>query len=188
MIRLLQGTVYSRDERTIILLTNGVGYYVAIPSALHVEENAELTLFIHTHVREDTFALYGFRTKNELNFFEILLTINGIGPKMAMEILNEPPELIQNAILQENISALTKIPGVGKKIAERIVLELKSKLNATGINLSGKAYLQKGTNEDAITALEGLGYKRNHIQKVFGELADPPEKTEDLIRLFLQMA
>lgn len=188
MIRLLQGTVYDKTERTIILFVNGVGFDVAVPYPAEIQENQAITLFIHTHVREDTLALYGFRTKNELNFFEILLTINGIGPKMAMEILNEPIESIKTAILQENIPALTKISGVGKKIAERIILELKSKIKTDGsTELKIKNIKNKG-NEEAEIALERLGYKRIHIQKVLGEIGDLPEKAEDIIRLFLQKA
>lgn len=185
MIRLLQGTVHSIDDRSIILFTNGVGYQVFVPQSLLDEHDEELTLFIHSHIREDAMTLFGFRTKNELNFFELLLTINGVGPKMALAILNEPANAIQNAIFSGNITALTKISGVGKKIAERIILELKSKVLPTDLN-EQEIGSKQTENEEAISALESLGYKRHHIQKVFSEFEEDLIETEEIIRVFLK--
>jgi Holliday junction DNA helicase RuvA len=195
MIRLLQGQLHSRDERTIILFVNGVGYHVAVTNAFTAEENEEITLFIHTHVREDAITLYGFRTKNELNFFEILMSVNGIGPKMGMEILSAPAHAVQNAILQGNLSYLTSIPGIGKKIAERMILELKNKLNpsdllqSSGTASTKPANTSNQANEEAIAALEGLGYKRNHVTRVLAQAdeSDTTEKSaEELIKFFLK--
>lgn len=187
MIRLLQGQIHSRDERSVILLVNGVGYHVTVPSAFQAEVSAPQTLYIHTHVREDTLALYGFAAKEELAFFELLITVNGIGPKMAMEIMNEPFAVIQNAIFSGNLATLTRISGVGKKLAERLVLELKGKITPVdGSPEPTKSFVGK-VDEDAVAALESLGYKRHHIQKVFGELNEELT-TEELIRVFLQRA
>lgn len=191
MIRLLQGTVHSQDSRTIILLVNGVGYHVFAPSSFTAKENEEITLSIHTHVREDAINLYGFRTKNELNFFEILLTINGIGPKMALEILSQPIDVIKTAVLQENPSTLTAIPGIGRKIADRMILELKNKLDTDPAELTKftNHQTQSKEMEDAITALENLGYKRSHISRVFSQNQNHQDSTptaESLIKYFLQ--
>ncbi len=185
MIRLLKGTVHSVEERAIILFTNGIGYQVFVPTSLLEEHDEELTLFIHTHIREDQMTLYGFRTKNELNFFELVLTINGVGPKMALAILNEPAQTIQNAIFTGNITALTKVSGVGKKIAERIILELKSKVLPTDLN-EQQISSKQTENEEAIMALESLGYKRHHIQRVFSQFEEEITETEEIIRVFLK--
>lgn len=186
MIRYLKGQILDHDERTIILLVNGVGYHVWVPKSVLDEGKKEVELYIHSHVREDAFTLYGFRTKNELSFFELLLTINGIGPKSAMDICCEPVEKIQNAIFSGNLAALTNIPGIGKKIAERMVLELKGKITPTDLNAT-LTHSSSEVDPDVISALENLGYKRNHIQKVLAEVEGEMD-TEALIRVFLQRA
>lgn len=189
MIRFLQGTVFEHREKALILLVGGVGYQVTVPSRLQFEQGTESSLFIHTHVREDALSLFGFTKREELEFFELLITVNGIGPKMAMEILNEPVENIQNAIFSGNLSALTKISGVGKKLAERLVLELKGKVEPQGTRVLNEAVqAHSNLDEDAITALESLGYKRNHIQRVLSELPEEATSTEAVIRYFLQRA
>lgn len=187
MIRLLKGTVESKDDRTIILLVNNVGYLVFVTNEILASEESELSLFIHTHIREDELTLYGFRTKKELKFFELLLSVNGVGPKMALEILSTAAEKIQKAIFTGNIAMLTSISGIGKKIAERIILELKSKMcfSESPENEACRTANQE-INEDAIITLEGLGYKRQHIQTVLANIEEDILETEDLIRLFLQ--
>lgn len=186
MIRLLKGTVQDTDDRTIILFVNGVGYHVFVTNDAVKLDGKEISLYIHTHVREDDIKLFGFRTKKELSFFELLLKINGVGPKMALEILNEPPDTIQNAIFNEDLSCLTKISGVGKKIAERICLELKSKVEPTNSQTGQEK--EREVEEDIFITLENLGYKRNHIKKVLNTIDKEVKETEDLIRLFLQKA
>lgn len=184
MIRYLKGTIQDREDRTIILLVNGVGYQVTVSNELIFTEENELSLYIHSHIREDQFSLYGFRTKKELKFFELLLTINGVGPKMAMEILNEPAELIQNAIFSGNINELLKISGVGKKTAERIILELKGKVEPSDVNDRTQRSVKTTVNPDVVEALERLGYKRHQIEKILSE-ADS-SNAEEAIRFFLQ--
>lgn len=188
MIRYLKGSIQDKEARTIILLVNGVGYQVFVSgSALNTDEE-ELALFIHTHVREDALTLFGFRTRNELSFFELLLSVNGIGPKMAMEISNEPLEKIQNAIMGGNLAYLTSISGVGKKLAERMVLELKGKVDAVRLPQSGTLLSNNEAHPDVFSALEHLGYKRNHIQKVLADIDESIVETEAIIRFFLQRA
>lgn len=192
MIRLLHGQIHSKDERTIILFVNGVGYHVFVTNALLGQlektgvEDDEITLYIHTHVREDDITLYGFRTKNELKFFELVLTISGVGPKMALAILDEPPEEIQNAIFTGDIKALTKISGVGKKIAERIILELKNKVEPSELEPNQATSADQEVNEDVVMTLETLGYKRSHIKRVLSGVEGEITEAEELIRIFLQ--
>lgn len=199
MIRLLKGTVEGLEERAVILLVNGVGYHVLVPSdilqQLSEASNANLesgsnnivTLHIHTHVREDIISLYGFRTKKELSFFELLLTTNGIGPKMALEILNQPSDTVQTAIFTGDVTKLTKIPGIGKKIAERLILELKGKVEPSDINARKHTPLNNRVfDADAVRALEGLGYKKVHIEKVLSEMEEDLKDSESIIRYFLQ--
>lgn len=184
MIRYLKGQILDHDDRTIILNVNGVGYHVYTPRS--VFEEKEVELFIHTHVREDALTLFGFRTKTELSFFELLLTINGIGPKSAMDICCEPVEKIQNAIFSGNLATLTSIPGIGKKIAERMVLELKTKITPTDLNEATKTHVSSEVHPDVVSALENLGYKRKHIQQVLSDVEE--SDTEAMIRIFLQRA
>lgn len=183
MIRLLQGTVQPCDELSLILVTNGVGYQVYAPTDVLIEQDEELTLHIYSHIREDRFELYGFRTSKELAFFEKLLSINGVGPKMALAILCEPTQLIQAAIDEGDVKGLQKVKGVGKKLAERIILELKGKLDWDQVGPS-KASV-KPQHEEAIQALESLGYKRTHVSKVLDGMEVEIKTTEQLVRWFL---
>lgn len=186
MIRYLKGTILDHDDRTIIMEVNGVGYQVWVPKSVFLEQGKAAELYIHSHIREDAFTLYGFRKKEELQFFELLLTVNGVGPKSAMDICCEPIDKIQNAIFTGNLAVLTAIPGIGKKSAERIVLELKSKITPKDISTLSAAEAAN-VHPDVLSALENLGYKRNHIQKVLAEV-DGEQNTEALIRIFLQRA
>lgn len=192
MIRLLNGTVHSLESQSILLLVNGVGYQVFVPQnileELREDDSAELplTLHIHSHIREDAFTLYGFRSTKALEFFEMLLGINGVGPKMALAILDEPHQDIQNAIFTGNIAALTKISGVGKKTAERIILELKSKVTPTDLNEQVSTPNSKDVHPDALATLETLGYKRHHIHRVLVEVDHSAMEAEEIIRVFLQ--
>lgn len=187
MIRYLKGQVLDSEERTIILLVNGIGYQVWVPKSVLVELGKTIELYIHSHIREDAFTLYGFQKKEELQFFELLLTVNGVGPKSAMDVCCEPVEKIQNAIFTGNLATLTAISGIGKKSAERMILELKGKITPKDIGSISKTSAAFDENIDVISALENLGYKRNHIQKVLAEL-EGEHNTEALIRIFLQRA
>lgn len=180
MIRLLTGTLASIEDQSLILMVNGVGYQVFTPANLLMETNEELTLHIHTHVREDQFSLFGFASKEELNFFEQLLNINGVGPKMALSILDMPISTIQNAIVSEDVKTLSSVPGIGKKKAERIILELKNKIDPVAAGES------TGIHPDVFITLETLGYKRHHVQKVLSEVEEDIVEVEEWIRVFLK--
>ena len=151
-----------------------------------VNLNDEIEVFIYTNVKEDDITLYGFNKSNELNLFEKLISISGIGPKMALDILDSPLYIIQNAIINNNPSLLTEIKGIGKKTAERIILELKNKIDPNDFDSRTQTIKEKSINEDIITALTGLGYEKYQIIKKFQDLPEDIEITEEKIKWFLQ--
>jgi Holliday junction DNA helicase RuvA len=164
----LQGRVLEKHPNRIVVDVNGVGYDVFVPLSTFYglgEPGADVALRVHTHVREDTIALYGFATLLEQELFERLIGISGIGPKLALAVLSgiEPLELIR-AIERGDVARLTAIPGVGKKTSERIVLELKDRLPrphiAAVIGGSTEAAAPSGVHDDVLSALVNLGYHR----------------------------
>ncbi|MGZ6970720.1 MAG: Holliday junction branch migration protein RuvA [Thermoanaerobaculia bacterium] len=164
MIARLSGTVLDLRTDRLVLDVGGVGYDLAIPlgtfSALP-PAGEKATVHVHTHVREDALQLFGFSTPQEKYVFERLISVSGIGPKVALTVLSglPLPELI-GAIVSQNARVLATIPGVGKKLAERLGLELKEKLASFGIGAGAPSASGKASAvEDAIGALENLGYK-----------------------------
>lgn len=167
MIAHLRGRLLTKTPNAVIVDCNGVGYDVAISVSTFTAlpaEGAEAALFIHTHVREDAFALFGFFEVTEKRLFEKLLTISGIGPKLAITVLSGiSAERLVGAIRGQDHSTLTKIPGIGKKTAERVVLELKDKLDdMAGITMvQGAPVISLGpVADDVLSALVNLGYPR----------------------------
>ncbi len=191
MIGYLNGKILKKMKNALILDTGAVGYlvHVATPLLDKISEKDQLELFIHTRVREDDISLYGFETGNELEFFLILIGVNGIGPKLGLEILSQNPEKVKSAILTGDLAYLTKIPGIGKKTAERIVVELKSKITVTDLDLfraHATLDLQKSISDDAINALAGLGYQRYEIVRVLKEMPEDIKNVEDIVTYFLR--
>lgn len=167
MIAHLRGKILSKTPQAVVVEAAGVGYEVTISiptfTALPAEGN-EVSLLIHTHVREDALALFGFMSLTEKRLFEKLLGISGIGPKLAVTVLSGlPPERLIAAIHGQDHATLTRIPGVGKKTAERIVLELKDKLQELGP--TPIAGIATPVSEDVLSALTNLGYQRAVAQK-----------------------
>jgi Holliday junction DNA helicase RuvA len=168
LIALLRGTLVDKNPTRLIVDAGGVGYDVQVPlSTFYVlgEPGTPITLRIHTHVREDVIALFGFATPLELTLFERLIAINGIGPKLALAVLSgiEPADFIK-AIRVQDVARLTAIPGIGKKTAERIGLELKDRLPATltapGPGGPPPARPEDQLRDDLLSALVNLGYQR----------------------------
>jgi Holliday junction DNA helicase RuvA len=164
VIARLTGTILDLKTDRIVLDVHGVGYELAIPlgtfSALP-PAGEKAVLHVHTHVREDALQLFGFATPQEKYVFERLISVSGIGPKVALTVLSglPLPELV-GAIASQNVRLLSTIPGVGKKLAERLGLELKEKLAAFGLaGAAGGAAAKTSVVEDAIGALQNLGYK-----------------------------
>src|SRR6266850_4568946 len=163
MIAHLRGKLAQKDPARVIVDVNGVGYEVFVPLTTFTalpDTGSEVSIDVHTHVREDIIALYGFSTRRERLIFEKLMTISGIGPKLAVTILSGGSvEDLVTAIKRSDLARLTAIPGVGKKTAERIVLELKDKLRGFA---EGPA--KSLVESDVLSALENLGYLRAHAE------------------------
>ena len=162
MIASLDGTVAAIGLDSLVVEVGGVGYRVfAAPSVLaSAAPGSRLKLFTHHVVREDVQALYGFRTVEELGFFGLLLTVTGVGPKVAMAIVGSRPAAeLQLAIMQQDQAVLVSIPGIGKRLAERVIFELKEKVAAAGIAAAGVAVAgQPAAEGDVVGALQALGY------------------------------
>jgi Holliday junction DNA helicase RuvA len=158
MIASLRGRLISKKPDGIIVDVNGVGYHVNVPLtliSLLPNEGKEIFLYVYTYVREDAIQLYGFQDENDKRIFIELLSISGIGPRLALNILSTiPPDKIWSAIDSEDIALLCQVPGLGKKTAHRLILELKGKLPSAEQKVDALF-------EDTLSALINLGYKRN---------------------------
>ena len=169
MIAYLRGKLIARHPNQAILETAGVGYDVTISVPTFSELPAlgsEVALHIHTHVREDQLALYGFLKAEEKQLFEKLITVSGIGPKLAITILSGmAAHELGNAIRGNDLARLTKIPGIGRKTAERLVLELRDKLPAAGQHEIAAVPAFSAVQEDVLSALVNLGYQRAAAEK-----------------------
>jgi Holliday junction DNA helicase RuvA len=174
MIGLLRGRLLEKRPSQVILDVGGVGYLVAIPLSTFAtlgELHAEVTLLIHTHVREDSLSLYGFLSAREKHLFELLLGASGVGPTLALKILSgmNVEELVP-AIRGGDLARLTKIPGVGRKTAERMVVELKDKLEAVAIEAEKHAPASPaGVEADVRSALINLGYEERTADSAVAE-------------------
>jgi holliday junction DNA helicase RuvA len=173
MIAFLRGRVLDKQPNRVIVDVQGVGYDVVVPLSTFYEigdEGAEVSLRVHTHVREDALQLYGFLTELERQLFERLISISGIGPKLAIAVLSgmEARELL-GAVQRGDVARLTGIPGVGKKTSERIVLELKDRLTHLSASLVEQQVAETPAgnrlHDDLVSALLNLGYHRPHAEK-----------------------
>jgi len=169
MIAHLRGKLLAKHPNQAIVETGGVGYDVTISVPTFSDLPAvgsEVALYIHTHVREDALALYGFLRPSEKLLFEKLITVSGIGPKLAITILSgmAADEMV-GAIRGNDVAKLTRIPGIGRKTAERMVLELRDKLPETSAAATPVAPAMNATEEDVLSALVNLGYQRPAVEK-----------------------
>lgn len=181
MIGLLEGKVLDIAEKAVIVQAGGVGYEVFVTGAARVAcEKAAgdvVSLRIHTHVREDQLTLFGFSSLRERELFRLLITVSGIGPKSALDILTATPEEVVSAIQQENLAFLTQCPGIGKKTAERLVVDLKDKLvgwqgdAAEALPRTHTGHLEQNYH-DVIEALVRLGYDRRHVLPVLSRFVE----------------
>ena len=190
MIARLFGRIADKQPNRLIVDVSGVGYDVQVPLSTYYatsDVGGEMALRIHTHVREDQLSLYGFATDLELTMFEKLIAVSGIGPKLALSVLSgiEPRDLA-GAILRNDLARLTAIPGVGKKTAERICVELRDRL-PKAIEAS-PASPEDSLREDLVSALANLGYHRQAIDKVLDkQLAGKSDaKFESVLRSALK--
>jgi Holliday junction DNA helicase RuvA len=172
MIAFLRGRVLDKHPNRIVIDVNGVGYELYVPLSTYYdvgEAGTEIALRVHTHVREDALQLYGFLTTLEQQLFERLIAISGIGPKLAVAVLSgiDSRELV-SSIQRADVARLTRIPGIGKKTAERMVLELKDRLaevvQPVDAHRSERSQVDHG-RDDLVSALENLGYHRPLAEK-----------------------
>lgn len=175
MIAHIRGKLLSKHPNQAIVETAGVGYDVAISVPTYSSlpmVGQEVSLHIHTHVREDVIALYGFLLTSEKQLFEKLLTVSGIGPKLAITILSgmASDEMI-SAIRGNDLARLTRIPGIGRKTAERMVLELRDKLPVPGTQAAAAPSAVTPLEEDVLSALINLGYQRAAAEKALAAAA-----------------
>lgn len=183
MIGWLRGVVLEKAPGTVLLDVNGVGYRLAVPSR-SVDEiggpGEEASFHVHTHVREDAILLFGFKSRSELRLFEQVVGVSGVGPKLALAILSHlTPEAFARAVVQGDSSALTRVPGIGKKTAARIVLELKDRLaeqwgDGTPGGVAGPV-TAGSAREDAVAALMALGYTQLEAEQAVKEVAASDE-------------
>jgi holliday junction DNA helicase RuvA len=192
MIGSLRGKLIEKRPNQILVDINGVGYQVQIPlstfaslGALHAETN----LLIHTHVREDQLTLYGFVTAREKQCFELLISASGVGPSLALKILSGMSiEELVPAIRKGDLAQLVKIPGVGRKTAERIVVELRDKLVVIDVPDAGKSSTRSQLEEDVASALSNLGYDTKSVERAIEKSrAASGADFEKLLRSSLQI-
>jgi len=179
----LRGKLLSKHPNAVVVETGGVGYEViiSIPTFSGLPAlGAEVALFIHTHVREDALALFGFLKVEDKQLFEKLLSVSGIGPKLAITILSGmSSDAMVAAIRGNNVALLTRIPGIGKKTAERMVLELRDKLDSFGTPEAMAAATP--VEEDVISALVNLGYQRPVVERAMGRFEKGGEESFDTL-------
>ncbi|WP_144935984.1 Holliday junction branch migration protein RuvA [Paenibacillus sp. 32O-W] len=203
MIDFLRGQLVHREKDYAVLDVQGVGYqvYCANPYALGGHSGEPVTLFTHQHVREDAILLFGFATREEQSLFRRLIEVNGIGPKVAIGILSAgQPEAVITAICQENIAFLTKLPGIGKKTAQRLILDLKDKLgdltagwsHADLASSAGSRPMSglSASEEEAKQALMALGYSEAEIDRVWPavkERAADSDPVDTVVKTALQL-
>jgi len=187
MISYIEGEVILRGVNFIILKSGGVGFKVFVLPDVDVAVD-RIGLYTHMAVREDALTLFGFNTYEEMELFEILIAVSGVGPKAGMGILSiANPNTIKLAIAKEDASILTRVSGIGKKTAERVILELKNKFTLADIKTGELNSTQQEImdQQDVIEALIGLGYGQNEVRQVLSNI--PREKSlEERIKLALK--
>ncbi len=192
MIAYLKGTVHDKSPEQVIVDVRDVGYLLEISNQTYDElpaKDEEVELLVYHHVTDNDQRLFGFANQNEKDLFELLITVKGVGPKLGLTILSGlPTQEITGAIVQEDKSALSQIKGIGKKTAQRMILELKDKMSEmvdATYSPDGAASLSSNIREEAVSALQSLGFKKRDAQKSI-ELAtkgeDVGENVQELVK------
>lgn len=185
MIAKLKGKIDLMKDAYVIIDVNGIGYkvFVTLHTFGKIAGESHVELYIHTYVREDTLALYGFVEIEELDMFELLIGISGIGPKAALSILSiADPKTIRTAVLNEDTSILTKVSGVGKKIAQRVILELKNKIK----DLPEHERAQITGDSDALEALVAMGYSVTEARETLKLIPSSVKDVGERVKLALK--
>jgi Holliday junction DNA helicase RuvA len=188
MIASVQGSILRIEDSGLVIGVGGVGLRVATPkTVLENVGGVGKTVQLHTHliVREQELSLYGFKTAEDLQLFEILLGVNGVGPKVALAILSTlSPELLQNAIMREETAVLQRVPGIGKKTAERIMFQLRDKLDFTAVTTAMP--LVSDIDADVIDVLTGLGFSIVEAQTALQNVPRDAATIDERVGLALQ--
>jgi Holliday junction DNA helicase RuvA len=192
MIGSLRGKLVDKRPNQVLLEVGGVGYQVQIPLSTFAALGAlhdEATLLIHTHVREDQFNLFGFFTAREKHCFELLISASGVGPSLALKILSGMGiEELVPAIRKGDLAQLVRIPGVGRKTAERIVVELRDKLAAVDVREAGKPSTRSQLESDVASALVNLGYDERSVERAVDKARTSSDSDfETLLRTSLHL-
>jgi Holliday junction DNA helicase RuvA len=190
MIVQLHGIVENKNLDSVVLLVNGVGYqvYMNTNDLNNIEQSGEAKLFIYENIREQSHDLFGFLDNDTKHFFEKLVTVNGVGPKMAVSIMNiGSAQEIKKAISQGNIKYLQAASGVGKRVAERIIVDLKDKIGFEGLSDSDNIVISElsANNDEAFEALVSLGYSSYDATQALSKL-DPALSVEEKIKTVLR--
>jgi len=187
MIATLHGKIQSRTDESIVVNIGGIGFRVRVPITTLANLGAvgsDVQLFTHLRVREDELSLYGFASDDELRLFETLMTVSGIGPKVAMNVISSASiDTLRVAIAQGNVDVLTAIPGIGKKTAQRLALELKGKVDVSGL---GAVSELTAVDADVVDALINLGYSAAEAARAARSVPSTAKTIEDRVRVALQ--
>jgi Holliday junction DNA helicase RuvA len=189
MIAMVSGPIAASGSDYVIVDTHGVGYMVYVPKPLlaRLNDGDQVTLYTNLVVREDSLTLYGFESWAQRLLFDQLLAVSGIGPKVAMNLLSSlSPDDLRGALASGDVVRLSKVPGIGRKTAERMVLELKGKIDPRGI-LGGSTNATGGRDSELIDILMGLGYSIAEANAAVASIpASAPDSIDDRIRLALR--
>ncbi len=194
MYSYLQGKLISKSPTEVVVDVNGVGYFLNISLSTFEKLDSSsnrIKIFTYLHVREDALQLFGFATENERDMFKMLISVSGIGPKIAQGILSGiDAEELKTAFQTGNIAALTSIPGVGRKTAERLVLELRDKLGKIGIEISTlpSSTQQLKIRNDALNALLSLGYNRTIAEQAIRQVLKNTDSNELTLEILIKQA
>jgi len=187
MISYLEGKILDKNEKFFVVDVNGIGYKIFSHSGILEkipEKGQNVKIWTHLYIREDAMDLYGFLNKEELEFFEILISISGIGPRSALGILEvAPASSLKQAIVSEDETFFTKVSGIGRKTAQRLILELKSKLAKTVVLEKGGGFKEMG---DAFEALVALGYRQSDVRRILNELPKDMKSAEAKVKEVLK--
>ncbi|EKD68015.1 MAG: hypothetical protein ACD_48C00108G0004 [uncultured bacterium] len=187
MIGALKGTAYSFHKNPSLFFVGDVGYRVFITSqfAKTLELNKKVFLYIHSHIREDAFDLYGFPSQEELSLFELLITVSGIGPKTALPILDRGVRAVEHAVTHSDVEFFTTIPRLGKKNAQKIIIELASKLGSLkDLDLDDETF---GETKELMEALLSMGFVKNEIITIIKKIPAKAVTLEQKLREALQL-
>lgn len=195
MIGFLHGVIRRIQTDCCLLDVNGVGYriYISETTRMQLEENETITIYTYLNVREDAMQLYGFLTQAEYDLFTLLISVSGIGPKVGMGILSGmSPQAIRMAIAAGDVPTLVKLPGIGKKSAERLILELKDKIGDIVIDdklvkklPNNNVVVPSGIKDETLAALQGLGYSESEVLPIIEALEEEYKDVSSLLRATL---